>query len=68
LELIILFTSQKDQCDLLLHKQLILDYVFEKVQTKNLSQETFRLSWLSLSRIAARINEENSNIFIQKLK
>jgi hypothetical protein len=40
--------------------------VFAKLEQTN--QETLRLSSLALSRLAARLDEHNSSLFIQNLK
>ena len=55
LELITLFTRAKDTSDYIFQKQLILNYVFEKLKCEN--QETLRLAALALSRLAARLDE-----------
>ena len=65
LELITLFTRSKDTSDYIFQKQLILNYVFEKLKCEN--QETLRLAALALSRLAARLDEYNSDLFIKNL-
>mmetsp|Transcript_20951 Transcript_20951/g.32461 ORF Transcript_20951/g.32461 Transcript_20951/m.32461 type:complete len:161 (+) Transcript_20951:4242-4724(+) len=66
LELITLFTRNKDTSNYIFSKQLILNYVFDKLKSKN--QETLRLAALALSRLAARLDEHNSDLFIKNLK
>lgn len=66
LELITLFTRQKETSDYIFHKQKILNYVFDKLKQKN--EETLRLATLALSRLAARLDEYNSDKFIKNLK
>lgn len=66
LELITLFTRKKETSDYIFQKQLILNYVFDKLKQKN--QETLRLAALALSRLAARLDESNSDLFIKNLK
>lgn len=43
-----------------------MKYVFDKLKQKN--QETLRLAALALSRLAARLDENNSDLFIKNLK
>ena len=66
LELIILFTRKKETSDYIFQKEPILIYVFEKLKLKE--QETLRLTALALSRLAARLDEYNSDLFIKILK
>ena len=66
LELITLFTRKKETSDYIFQKQRILDYVFGKLTEDN--QETLRLAALALSRLAARLDEYNSDLFIKNLK
>ncbi len=66
LELIILFTRKKETSDYIFQKEPILIYVFEKLKLKE--QETLRLTALALSRLAARLDEYNSDPFIKILK
>jgi len=66
LELVTLFTRKKETSDYIFSKKQILDYVFDKLKSTN--QETLRLSSLALSRLAARLDEQNCNLFIENLK
>ena len=47
------------------HKQ-ILNYAFEKLKCKDI--DTLKLSALALSRLAARLDDQNSEFFIQNLR
>ena len=66
LELITLFTRKKETSDYIFKKQQILNYVFQKLNSSN--QETLRLASLALSRLAARLNDHNCDLFIKNLK
>jgi hypothetical protein len=66
LELLTLFTRTKETSDYVFTKQEIINYVFEKLKSNN--QETLRLAALTLSRLAARLDENNSYLFIENLK
>ena len=66
LELVTLFTRKKETSDYIFQKQEILKYVFD--QLKQTNQETLRLSSLALSRLAARLDDNNSVLFIKNLK
>ena len=66
LELITLFTRKKETSDFIFQKQQILNYIFEKLKSDN--SETLRLAALALSRLAARLDDNNSELFIKNLK
>lgn len=66
LELITLFTRKKETSDYIFKKERILTYVFVKLESKD--QETLRLAALALSRLAARLDDNNSDLFIKNLK
>ena len=69
LELITLFTRKKETSDYILQKQKILQYVFEKLKSRaSTNQETLRLSALALSRLAARLEDGNNQLFIENLQ
>ena len=66
LELITLFTRKKETSNYIFKQESILNYVFSKLACEN--QETLRLAALALSRLAARLDDENSDLFIKNLK
>ena len=66
LELITLFTKEKEIALLVFKNSSLIDYTFDKLKSSH--KETLKLSALALSRLAARLDEYNSEFFISGLK
>eukprot|EP00347_Sterkiella_histriomuscorum_P023636 403333912 len=66
LELITLFTKEKEIALLVFKNMNLIEYTFEKLKSQN--KETLKMSALALSRLAARLDEYNSEYFILNLK
>lgn len=66
LELLTLFTREKETAILLFKNKAILSYIFNKLKSDK--RDTLRLSALALSRLAARLDENNSDLMIENLR
>ena len=66
LELVTLFSREKETALLMFKNMHILKYAFNKLKSDQ--KDTLRLSSLALSRLAARLEEDNSELFIENLK